>query len=122
MATKAEFLLPGTLFPESTTITVDDSDPEAIAKLAPNGAFCFTTYEITEAPDLGPEFTVTPRPRNRSGRFYLGGTLHDLDEVRAMGFDILASNMRSNGWPTVIRCRTGNWQPFTADDQLLEVG
>lgn len=44
-----------------------------------------------------------------------------LDQVRAMGFDILASNMRANGWPTVIRCRTGNWQPFDDDDRLLEV-
>lgn len=38
-----------------------------------------------------------------------------------MGEDkrILASNMRCNGWNRVILCGTGNWQPFTAEDQLL---
>jgi hypothetical protein len=119
--TKAEFLIPGSLFPESTCITLDTLDPDAIAKRAPRGAFCFTTYEITEAPDLGPEYTVTSRPRNRSGRFYLGGELHDIDQVRALGLDTLVANMRANGWATVIKCRTGNWQPFEPGDQLLEV-
>lgn len=71
---KAEYLMPGSLFPEETAAVLNSYDPEEALGKAPEGAFCFTLYEVTSPPpDLGPEFRVLPVARNRSGRYYIGG-------------------------------------------------
>jgi hypothetical protein len=69
---------------------------------------------------------VVPRAKNKSGRYYIGGTLYTVEQLEhrmaATGedFKILASNMRGNRWGRVIECRTGNWQPFEADDWIVD--
>lgn len=121
----AEYVLPGLLFPEETTRQLDARDPAEAAEKAPEGAFAFVLYDLPVVPDTGldPEqFRVTPKRQNVSKRYYLGGTLHSLDEVRAMGDDkrTLVANMEGNGWATVICTPFGNWQPFEDGDTLLE--
>lgn len=120
MEHRAEYLLPRSFYPEETVRKIASRDPAAALAAAPRGTFCFTIYDVETAPDLGPDFTVTPKAKNRTGRYYIGGTLHTVDEVEAAGHDILASNMRANKWPLVIHCPTGNWQPFEDTDTLLE--
>lgn len=100
------------------------ADVDEALRLAPDSAFCFTIYDLEEAPDLGPDFTVRPKPKNETGRYYIGGDLFDADQIEALddGQDhrILLANMQTNRWRTVIRCRYGsNWQPFHDGDTLL---
>lgn len=117
----AEYLFPGFLFAEETTRELTKRSVAEGFNNAPEGAYCFTLYDTEEAPDLGSDFNVTAKRKNVSGRFYLGGRVYTLEQVKAMGeeYRILAANMRGNGWERAIRCITGNWQPFTDDDLLI---
>lgn len=116
----AEYLTPGSFFPEEVVKRLDAHDPvEALFK-APKSAYCFVLYDTEPPPDLGPKFTVKAVPQNRSARYYIGGELHNYDEVKELGHAVLAGNMTANKWDTVIHCRTGNWQPFMEDDLQLE--
>lgn len=119
MKHKVEFLIPGTLMPESTVRELTSRDPEEALSCAPDHAFAFTIYDVEDAPDLGPDFKVTAKRKNVSGRYYIDAEPFEIAEVRAMGEDILAANMQANRWDTVVRCRTGNWQPFTDEDHLV---
>lgn len=113
--------MPGTLFPEEYTKPLTAHDPQEALALANEYVYCFMLYDTEEIPtDLGPEFKITAVPKNRSSRYYIGGELFTHDEVVALGVDTVAANMRGNNWDTVIRCRTGNWQPFLEGDTLLE--
>lgn len=113
--------------PETTTREVD-SLLDAVAQ-APASAFCFETYYLDEVDfEYDTErFKVVPLPQKQSeGRYYLGGEVFGVEEIRERIDTIdstgaLLSNMEGNGWDQVIRCRTGNWQPFFIDkDSLLE--
>lgn len=119
----AEFLLPGFLFPESTVRDLPEHTVEAAVAVAPEGAYCFTLYEIEEPPDLGPDFKVSPVAKNRSKRYYLGGRIYNVIEIESMGDDkrTLAANMRGNHWDEIIQCKPGNWQPFEPGDVLVDV-
>lgn len=120
---KAEYTHPGAFVAESTTVVLSARSADEARRVAPASAYCFTLYDVKEAPDLGPDFTVLPKPQNRSGRHYLGGTVHTLAEVERMGDDkrTLAANMRSNGWDRVVHCFVGGWwQPFESGDVLME--
>lgn len=119
---KVRYLFPGSLFPEEDARTLTSRSVEEARRLAPDGAYCFELYDTADPIDLGPEYTVTPKAQNKSGRYYLGGELFDREQIEAMGPDheILAWNMRANKWDQVIRCTTGNFQPFNADDTLVE--
>jgi len=117
----AEYLTPGFLFPEESYKQLDAHDPdEALAK-APDNTFCFVLYDTEEAPDLGPDFRVVPVHKNKSARFYIGGKIYTVEEIVEMdNLDGLLSNLSAFGTNRAILCRTGNWQPFTEADTLLE--
>ena len=120
---RVTYYFPGSLFSEESTRTIDHRDPARAADDAPDGAFCFTLHDVEETPDLGPDFTVIPKPKNKTGRYYIGGEVFTVEQVEALDgdHDILAANMRCNGYEQVVRCRTGNWQPLEADDVVLEI-
>jgi hypothetical protein len=122
MTHHAQYLLPGILMSESTTRQLSSRSPKEAVHGAPEGAFCFILYDLPdEIPDLGPEYTVRPKRQNESGRYYLRPVqILNLEQVEALGEDhrILASNMRANRWDWVVRCCTGNFQPFEDDDQV----
>lgn len=119
---KVEYLMPGLLVSESITLDLSERSVKEAVDLAPKNAFCFTFFDVPDAPDLGEEFTVTPKPQNRSGRYYLGGEVLTLKDVREHygAYSILLSNMRGNEWDAVIKCRTGNFQPFTSEDVIVK--
>ncbi len=125
--TVVTFYRPGSFFSEESTQEVTTHDPKEIAKLAPEHSFCFTIRDYVAKTTIvdGEEFEKTEAEGESTGRFYIGGSVYTVDEMRAQfGEDsdkrILISNMESNGWPAVIQCKTGNWQPFGEKDELLE--
>lgn len=125
MIYKAEFLLPGILFPESTTRVLVRRDPYEALAVAPEGSYCFTLFDTADEVDAPPGYSITPTRQNVSGRYYIGGTVYTLAEVEALKGDqgrALVSNLRQfgDGRGRGILCRTGNWQPFTNDDVLLD--
>lgn len=127
----ARYVIPGLFMPEEATVELRERTiDEAIAQ-APAGAFAFTTYDLPVVPDdtgLDPAlYTVLPIVQNKSaGRYYLGGTVHTIKEVEDLAAQEpdkhvgLVSNLKSFKAERAIKCRTGNWQPFTADDELVE--
>jgi hypothetical protein len=122
MAHKVEYEFPGSFFPESSSRDIRVRDPRLAVELAPEGAYAFAFYDVADdLPDLGPEYAVSRKPQNRSARYFIDGRLVTIDDVLALpgDHDILISNMRANEFERVVRCRTGNWQPFGDDDELI---
>lgn len=121
MKHKVEYLLPGVFLAEYTRLTIKDRSVEEAVRLAPDNAYCFTIYDVEDAPDLGEDFDVVPMPKNRTKRHYLGGELFTPEEIEALPGDhsTLIANARGNDWPRMIRCRTGNWQPFEDGDVVV---
>jgi len=94
-----EYLYPGMLFPEESIIEVPSRDPADL--------------NIQE---------LTGKPKNRSPKYYVRGEIFSVDDLKALNnpdLRILISNMEGNDWPNVIKCHTGNYQPFEAEDILL---
>lgn len=125
----ATFLSRGSFMPEvSKELEVTTEDPTIVAKCAPEGAFCFfLQYWITSTTTVGGEYFEKTEPGGeRSGRFYLGGTIYTLAQLRAAFGDdpnmrILIANVEDNDWSKVIQCRAGNWQSFREGDVLLDI-
>jgi hypothetical protein len=125
--TLATFYEPGSLFAEEWSQEVSTRDPYEIAKLAPKRAFCFVLRDYVDKKTVvdGDTFEKTEPLGESTGRYYLGGSVYTIDEMKAkFGSDrdrrILISNMENNNWLKVIQCPSGNWQPFTEKDELLE--
>lgn len=126
----ATYRSPGSLFSNETTRRLPKRSVEAAVALAPSDAFCFELFDLAaEELDLGPEWTVIRNPLNKSlGRYYLGGKVFTLSEVlewlREQGESEperspLYCNLRQYDDGMGILCRTGNWQPFTSNDQVV---
>lgn len=119
----AEYLHPGSFYPEETTKQLGGSTVTEALDNCPAGAFAFTIYEIVvrEGELEDGEKIVDRKKRNQSKRYYPGATLKTLAEVEAMWPDhaILASNMRCNDWPVVVLTRRGDYQPINSGDQIL---
>lgn len=118
-----EYFFPGILMSEHTTrkLTAGGTRVAAALEQLPEGAFAFRLFELPIVPADTDEYQVIPKRKNESKMFYPEGTLHSIAEVESWGEDyrILASNMRGNGWNTVVKCRTGNFQPFESGDVVL---
>lgn len=123
------FYSPGTFVHEETTKPIAEWDTDLAMEMS---------KDITERHDSRPFcFVFSTRERGsevldsseikRSGRYYLGGTVETLEEVkrRATGDDrILISNMECNKWDRIITTETP-WkmsQPLESDDVVLEIG
>jgi len=123
--TTVTFYFPGSFFAEESSRETDTTDPQEIAKTAPEGSFCFSLRNYIEKTTTvdGEEFKKIEADGEGGGRYYLGGTVYTLAEIKEKfsSKSSLISNLESNGWPSAILCRTGNWQPFTKKDRLLEL-
>jgi hypothetical protein len=114
--TYVEFMQPGILFPNSYTEEVQDRGIDNI-KPGPN-VYAFRFYDYDTAEVNGETFSG--KRHNNSGFYFVGGALYEIDDLpNTPEFDILRSNMQNNDYSRVIRCRTGNWLPFGADDTIL---
>jgi hypothetical protein len=133
VTTHVEFLLGGRFFPDPYGWEVDTrdvdtllSDPRMQEDQIANRAYAFTFFDsvtvtVEDVPGVtGPVITGGTRV-NKSKLHYLSGRVMTKAEVQAEipDSDILVSNMEGNGWPTVIKCRTGNMQPFDPAEHVL---
>lgn len=123
MRHRVEYLIPGSLFPESIVRDIEPRTVEAALAEAPDLAFAFVLFDVEDAPDLGPDFAVTPKRKNVSGRHYIDAEVFTAEQIEALDdghdYGILLSNMRGNEWPALVRCRTGNWQPLDEGDRIV---
>lgn len=121
------FSSPGTFVHEETTKPIPSWDVERATEMA---------REIIERHNATPfAFTFTTRRRDdneldsrevaRSGRYYLGGEVLTLNDIKARNNPddrILIQNMECNGWDRVVENRN-SWritQPLEADDTVLD--
>lgn len=111
-----EILYPGSFYPEEYTYKISRRETSEVYKHAKPGMFCFSYYdvEVRSGKLEDGELITDHKIVNKSGRFYPGGTLLNLTEVKLLGpdFRILASNMECNGWKVIVKTRRGNFQPF----------
>ena len=115
--TYATFYHPGSFFPEETTREVVSRDVDALRPFPPS-AFAVVFYDLVEGEIDGVE--VSSIPRNYSKRVYIGGEVFTLDQLPDDDkHHRLRSNAECNGWPALIRCRTGNWQPFREGETVV---
>ena len=126
ITTYVEYLYPGSLFSESSARVVSGRDPGRAAREAPESAFAFRFYDRAEA-----GITVDGRPVmlrsaefRATGRYYIDAEPLDAAAVAALpgDYSILLSNMRSNGWDVILRCRSGNFQPMRDGDTIVKLG
>ncbi len=130
-----EFLSPGTFFHESSEKDIEAWDPKLAVEMAetikekhgpkPFG-FRFKTYLTAEPiPDgYGGFLKVEERKLKESGTYFLGGRLMTLEEVLTRNDpseQILASNMKGNGYP-IVCVNTNSWKsvnPFGEKDFIV---
>lgn len=122
--TYVEYQHPGSFYSEDIRRIVDRRDPQRAANDAPASAFVFTFFDVVVATALvdGEEVELRSRNRCRSARYYIDAEVLDEHDVESLPGDhhILLANMRSNGWSFVVKCRSGNFQPFDPPgDQVI---
>lgn len=123
-----QFLSPGTFVSEETTLQIDTWNIELAVKMA-GGIF-----ERYNARPYGFRFLTRARGTydldskivNRSGIYYLGGTIETAEEILARSDqkeETLRFNVLSNGYKRIVT-NTNSWK-FTAalgdDDVVLDV-
>lgn len=123
--TYVAYLLPGSFFSEESVHEVASRNPDEDIKNAHEYAFALFYFDIVKTiVKVGEERVETSSGRrNISHRHYIGGEILDIEAVEALGseYDTVVRNMKGNDWDKVIRCRTGNFQPFEDEDVLLTV-
>ena len=121
------FLSPGTFVHEQSTEPVDSWNVDAAREMARDvkerhGATPFAFYFTTRSRG---DSELDSRETARSGRYFLGGEVQTLGEIKARGNPddrILISNMECNGWDRVV-VNCNSWkvtQPLEADDTILK--
>ena len=123
--TNIAYQYPGSFFSEESVNPVEARNPQQHANDAPDTAFAFFYFDVvTTIVDVeGERIETSSGRRNISTTYYIDGELLTSAQVAALPGDhsILLSNMRSNGWDPIMRCRTGNFQPFEAGKHELLV-
>lgn len=124
--TYVRYLSPGSFFPEESSAAVSERDPRRIAAEAGSGVFAFAFYDVvtTTATAGGDEVRLSSKPLRESGLYYIDAeplTAYQVGELPG-DHSILLSNMRSNGWDTILRCRTGNFRPLEDGDEIVSSG
>lgn len=131
------FFSPGTLFSETTTMSIDSWDCKKAVEMSkgiverydatPYG-FQFLKKLVADPVSDGEGGTlkVVPKTVEESGIYFLGGRLRTYDEVvkdNKDGEDILRSNMRCNLFAMVIE-NTNSYtstNPFRENDHIVDL-
>lgn len=121
-----EFFYPGSLFSESSDRQVKNRDKP---KRIPKNAYSYRFYDkvkITiEGEDAWTKDEVFWRKaKNFSGQHFIDGEKFTLVQLKKKygkddNYAILISNMKCNRWKHVVKCKTGNWQPFEKGDKIV---
>lgn len=113
-----EFDMPGALFPETTVRLVKDRIPAHIEKV-PKYTFALNYFDREEQTFDGE--VLLGEHKNKSVRI-LFGTRYDLAGLRKLGYskkDALYRNI-AGSFPFGVKCITGNWQPASRNDIVLD--
>jgi hypothetical protein len=129
------FVSPGTFVSETTTKPILSYDVVAAVEMsravterygAKPFAFYFSTQLVADpVPDgEGGWLDVEAKEVEKSGNYFVGGTLLTLDDLKARNDpknSILISNMECNGWPIVVENRNSylSVQPFGENDFIV---
>ena len=119
--TYAKLFYRGSLSDEERVVEVQSRDPWAVED---EFAFAVQFYDQqVETVNLpwNEERPVRSHPENLSPKYYYGGVVYSLADVKSIFPDekILITNMEVNGWKHVVKTRHGNVQPF--NDENCEV-
>lgn len=110
-----KFFLPGSFMSDTSVKPTETRDPDKIEWL--DRAYCARFFSRTEI-EIDGETLVGER-RDVSNRFFLGGTVKMIHDVRTESpGSILLQNMESNGWDRVIECAQGTTNMWD-DDVVL---
>lgn len=129
----AHYMSPGTFFHETSERELKAADVKEAAKLAatiterhaakPFGFQLIERRVHEPIPDgEGGTMKVVPKELQRSGTYFLGGTIRTLDELERENdpkMEILRSNMICNGWPIMLQ-NDNSWRAFEERDVLLD--
>lgn len=115
----ADISLPGSFMADQVTVPVEDSTtPQELLKARPN-SFRVHFFTRTEREENGEILRGTAQYEPKS---YLAGRAYTLAELHTMNVSgTLIANCEGNGWKGAVKCRPGNWQPWTDDVEVLEV-
>lgn len=122
-----KFSSPGTFCHEERMLQIDSWDVDKAVEMARSieeryGATPFCFQFVTKGRE---ECELDSRVVDRSGRYYLGGEILTLEQVKAKNDPddrILISNMERNDWDRII-VNTNSWkmtQPLEDDDVVLD--
>lgn len=129
----ATYMWPGSFFNETSVVEISEGTLEAALAAMPDTtwhgrhAFGFEIGETTLKrfiSDDGEERWLATGPSRKLGRWYFGVSM-SIDDVAAENvanageYVILLSNMRGNGWHTVVRTVAGIFQPVEEGDTVL---
>ena len=117
----AEVYFPGLIMSESSRKLVENKDPKAFAKKLEKNAFAFRYVQVTEAKVTG-EGKAVLKEKYFPGKYLIGKkmTVADIEKLKpAESYRILLSNMKINGWDTVVQCRPGNFQDIGKYDVVI---
>lgn len=117
--TYVEYLYRGLIVSEGSSVPVAERDAARCAREASPGTFAFRFYD--KVTGFIEDTPVKSAPLRESGWYYIDAERLTAADVAALpgDYSVLLDNMRSNQWPAVIRCRTGNFQPMHADDMVI---
>lgn len=122
----ADISLPGSFMADQVTIPVkDDTTPQELLKARPSSfrVHFFTRTEVLfPRTKAGGDTEVLQGKPEYEPKSYLAGRAYTLAELKTMNVsDTLIANVEGNGWKGAVKCRPGNWQPWTDDVEVLEV-
>jgi len=112
-----EWLYPGSFFAESSTEPVPNRErPREIPENA-NGYRFFSRQEIESQGEV-----LRGKNTNYSGWTYFGEE-YDHDALNELGedYNILKSNIISNGYRAAVKTINGNWYPLHDNDRVVDV-
>lgn len=116
--TMMEVYYPGAIVSETECLEVKSRD-HANIKLSPR-AFGYKFFDrVTQEATLE-DGTKVPhvKSENYSVMYFPDGEIYTLAQVERLfpDLEILAANMRNNGYPAVVKTRRGNWMPFNSGE------
>jgi len=112
--TYVEFFYPGAFVSETSTCEVTDRSPVTDVPVGVYGYRFFSRSEVEVDGEV-----LTGADKDHSGITYFGEVMSLDDVAKLPRTEILQSNMRGNGWASVVRTVRGNFQPINERDIVL---
>ena len=119
--TYATLLFPGSFYPEESVKKVKNRELGELD--IPQNCFAVQFFDLVTAKfDVDGQIIETTSKRfNESDRFYINATVMNQEEVAKEHGEnsTILGNMQSNRWDEVVKCVTGNFQPFEKEDSIV---